>query len=206
MIVFPFIMPALQALWSFVYSIYLFFLIYLFIWLHWVLVAACRIFSCGMWDLAPWPGIKPRPLALGAWSLSHWTTREVLRFISSTCKNSTSSLSKKYDMFITTPLEIGTCCELNICVPPDAHTNSCWNSKPWCNSNRKCGFQVITVELHEWHQCPYKRDPIELSHPLHHMRIQQEKGHRQPGKGPSPEPNHAGTQPPGQWETNVCCL
>ena len=33
--------------------------------------------SCGMWDLPPWPGIKPRPPALGAWRLSHWTTREV---------------------------------------------------------------------------------------------------------------------------------
>ena len=29
---------------------------YLFIWLHWVLIAACRIFSCrmrDMWDLVP---------------------------------------------------------------------------------------------------------------------------------------------------------
>ena len=30
-----------------------------------------------MWDLVPWPGIEPRPPALGAWSLSHCTTREV---------------------------------------------------------------------------------------------------------------------------------
>ena len=30
-----------------------------------------------MWDLVPWPGIKPRPPALGARSLSHWTIREV---------------------------------------------------------------------------------------------------------------------------------
>ena len=29
----------------------------------------------------PWPGIKPRSPALGAWSLSHWTTREVLRIV-----------------------------------------------------------------------------------------------------------------------------
>ena len=29
----------------------LFFNIYLFIWLRRVLVAACGIFSCGMWDL-----------------------------------------------------------------------------------------------------------------------------------------------------------
>ena len=33
--------------------------------------------SGGMWDLVPWPGIEPEPPALGAWSLSHWTTREV---------------------------------------------------------------------------------------------------------------------------------
>ena len=30
-----------------------------------------------MWDLVPWPGIEPQPPVLGAWSLSHWTTREV---------------------------------------------------------------------------------------------------------------------------------
>ena len=41
------------------------------------LVAASRIFSCGMWDLVPWLGIEPGPPALGAWSLNHWTTREV---------------------------------------------------------------------------------------------------------------------------------
>ena len=34
--------------------------------------------GCGMWDLVPWPGIEPEPPALGVWSLSHWTTREVL--------------------------------------------------------------------------------------------------------------------------------
>ena len=33
--------------------------------------------SCGMWDLVPWPEIKPELPALGAWGLSHWTTREV---------------------------------------------------------------------------------------------------------------------------------
>ena len=34
------------------------------------LVAACG-------NLVPWPGVEPVPLALGAQSLSHWTTREV---------------------------------------------------------------------------------------------------------------------------------
>ena len=44
---------------------------------------ACKSFSyslqtlsCGMWDLVPHPGIKPRPPALGVWSFTHWTTRE----------------------------------------------------------------------------------------------------------------------------------
>ena len=30
--------------------------------------------SCSMCDLVPWPGIKPRPFALGAQSLRPWTT------------------------------------------------------------------------------------------------------------------------------------
>ena len=44
--------------------------IWLFIWLHWVLVAACEI-------SVPWPGVESGPLALGARSLSHWISREV---------------------------------------------------------------------------------------------------------------------------------
>ena len=30
-----------------------------------------------MWDLVPWPGIEPRPLALRVQSLTHWTTSKV---------------------------------------------------------------------------------------------------------------------------------
>ena len=37
--------------------------------------------SFSMQDLVPWPGIKPRPPALGAWSLNNWTTREVPQFL-----------------------------------------------------------------------------------------------------------------------------
>ena len=36
--------------------------------------------SCSMWDLVPWPGMEPKPPALGAQSLSYWTTREVPDF------------------------------------------------------------------------------------------------------------------------------
>ena len=62
-----------------------------FIWLCWVLAAACKIFSCSiqtpgygiqaliccMWGLFPWPGIEPGTPELGGWSLSHWTPRGV---------------------------------------------------------------------------------------------------------------------------------
>ena len=37
--------------------------IYLFIWLHWILVVACSIFHCSMWDLVPRQEIKARPTA-----------------------------------------------------------------------------------------------------------------------------------------------
>ena len=42
------------------------------------LVEACQLLTCGTWNLIPQPGIKSWPSALGAWSLSHWTTREAL--------------------------------------------------------------------------------------------------------------------------------
>ena len=65
-----------------------FFKKYLFNWLYRVLGAGSFLFffffSCSiwtlsgdMWNLVSWPGIEPRPPALGAWSLNHWTTREV---------------------------------------------------------------------------------------------------------------------------------
>ena len=42
------------------------------------MVAICRIFSCSMWKLDPWPGIEPGPPALKVQNLSHWTPSEVL--------------------------------------------------------------------------------------------------------------------------------
>ena len=68
------LLPSLICHWASLENFFLIF-IYLFILLHWVLVAARGIFSCGMQDLVPWPGIEPGSPALGAWSLSHWTTR-----------------------------------------------------------------------------------------------------------------------------------
>ena len=48
--------------------------IYLFLYLS----TYCSL--CGMWILAPQPGIKPASFELEAQSLIHWTTREVPRY------------------------------------------------------------------------------------------------------------------------------
>ena len=36
-----------------------------------------QVQHASLWDLIPWPEIEPRPPALGVWSLSHRTTREI---------------------------------------------------------------------------------------------------------------------------------
>ena len=53
-------------------SIGLFCLICLFVWLHWILVATCRIFdlSCSAQNLVPQPDIEPGPPALGVQRLA----------------------------------------------------------------------------------------------------------------------------------------
>ena len=59
--------------WNFRYAYWLLlvcFNIYLFSWLQHV--------TSG---LVPWPGNEPRPPALEAWGISHWTTREVLTLL-----------------------------------------------------------------------------------------------------------------------------
>ena len=54
------------------------------------------ILSCGMWDLVSWLGIEPQPPALGAWNLSHWTTREYLSYFLKMKKFFTEKLGGHY--------------------------------------------------------------------------------------------------------------
>ena len=44
--------------------------------------------SCSMWELVPWPGIKPWPPALGAWSLSPWSQGNPTCILDFTCADS----------------------------------------------------------------------------------------------------------------------
>jgi len=62
---------------------FFYFFFKLFIWLHWVLVAALIISDllCGMWDLVTRPGIEPRCPTLGVLGFSHWTIPIVYGFL-----------------------------------------------------------------------------------------------------------------------------
>ena len=70
--------------WLFFFLVFICFLIYLIVpslsWGMWNLLSSLQhteSFSCIMQNPVLRPGIEPRPHALGAWSLSHWTTRKV---------------------------------------------------------------------------------------------------------------------------------
>ena len=52
------------------------------------------IFSWGMWDLVPWPGMELEPSALGAWSLSHWKVPMFSLLKEKSSKTFTSFLKK----------------------------------------------------------------------------------------------------------------
>ena len=64
---------------------YVYMYLFIYLWLCWVLVAACGLLAAvckllvtaRMRDLVPRPGIEPGPPALGVQSLTHWTIREV---------------------------------------------------------------------------------------------------------------------------------
>ena len=60
------------------------------------------MFSCGMWDIEPQSGIELRPPALGVWSVSHWTTREIPEIF----KLSSAEMEKAVDREVIERLEI----------------------------------------------------------------------------------------------------
>ena len=91
------------------------------------LVVTCELLvvAC-MWDLVPWPGIEPGPPALGAQSLNHWATREVLPplfFILYIC----SVISASQFFFLSIPSAL--ICSLHLpraCTPLNPSSYSCW--------------------------------------------------------------------------------
>ena len=88
-------------------------------------VVACGTFTCGMWmlscgmrHLVPWPGIEPGSPALGVWSLSHWTTREVPGCIAdSSLSNKESGILARLFPFHK---QVGTALRFKVCYTPQS--------------------------------------------------------------------------------------
>ena len=133
----------------------IFFLQYLFsfylcIWLCQVLVATWRIFSCGlwtpsMWDLVPWPGIEPGPPALGAQSISHWTTRAVPTWVfKNTQTPSTGGTTTIALVFKPVRMRVGFSFGLNsLCTPCSSPGSG------WIAPERKKGIVWALLEMWE---------------------------------------------------------
>ena len=77
----PFLLCGLLIAYHILFKVFIF----IYVWLHQDLDVACRIFSCGTWNLVPQPGIEPRPPASGAQRLSHWATRDIPEGFYSEC-------------------------------------------------------------------------------------------------------------------------
>ena len=92
-----------------------------------------------MWDLVPQPGIEPGPPALGARSLSHWITKEVLKSYSYQIQSHpwrVSALEKSF--LLTLFLPVILCCQKIIIQQP-------WSP---CIAGPLSGFYCIHVFLY----------------------------------------------------------
>ena len=70
-------MPTLCLILAFFWRQYAIHLFSFFFKKYLLICLSTPYLSCSMWDLVPWPWIKPRPPALEAQSPRHWTTRDV---------------------------------------------------------------------------------------------------------------------------------
>ena len=57
---------------------------YYIFYYYWEFFVCFLFFGHALWHLVPWPGIKSMFLALEAWSVTHWNTREVPILFSNT--------------------------------------------------------------------------------------------------------------------------
>ena len=94
--------------------------------------------TCSMQDLFPWPGIEPRPPALGAQSLSHWTTTLFLKI--GFCTHTHTRLYSSSTQFLVQEATLSEeCWQTSMCpkttdrmmardleTPPHRHERSWW--------------------------------------------------------------------------------
>ena len=96
--------------------------------------------SCGMWDLLPRPGIKPGPPALRAGSLSHWTTREVLKYLFY-CGGLEPNLQYRQDMPVC--VLVSYCCYKKLL------------QVSWLKTTQMCYLTVLEVKKSKMAQLSY---------------------------------------------------
>ena len=125
-----------------------------------------RTLSCGIWDLVPWPGIEPWPPVMGAWSFSHWTTREpqMYLFVDSLSPQLEFSFMRA-DSFsgsvsscptpTTNPWHLGECLAFNRWAIKWVR---CWMSHEIVVKNKKISVKCFTAHL------AYERASVRISY------------------------------------------
>ena len=84
------------------------------------------------WDLVPWPGIEPGPPALGAHSLSHRITREVL---------------KMFHLFISSAVALLTLWFVKRAEQPNKRLQYKKSLGSWCNKSSTEIQVILAFEL-----------------------------------------------------------
>ena len=116
---------------------------YLCIWLYQVLVTVHGY-------LISWPGIRPRPPSLGAWSLNHWTTREIPR----AHVNTGTCYMGMHSCCHTHSEHVGTCDHTSMCIlPPHLHLHPphpALNSWVWSDPSKQCSVMVKHTDAGSW--------------------------------------------------------
>ena len=129
------------------------------------LSCSMQILSCGMWtlkwsmwDLVLWPGIEPRPPALAAGSLSHWTTKKAPGAIFWLTNSKISLLSLPVDYgnrVVNIIAMVSMLMELWECI---SNLLLCKKNTPKCESNK---FYYLTF----FEGCRYRSGSAERFRP-----------------------------------------
>ena len=87
--------------------------------------------ACGV--LFPWPGIKPAPLTVEAWSLNHWPTREV----AGEMKIVKQSENIDFHLYCFLLLLLSCFSRVRLCATPQKAAHQA--SRPWDSPGKNTG-------------------------------------------------------------------
>ena len=108
------------------------------------------LFSCGMWDLVPWPGIEPGPPALGMWSLNHWTIRKVPKDRDSNLNQQRhKSVSWGQPCIVSLSLSLFICLGLALCLTHIGYLTFVKLTYHWRHMEN-LGKKMIIIIQHIW--------------------------------------------------------